>query len=84
MAQTYSGDDWLISNIMNNPISWILFILFIIILNTISWYYRYTIIGNTINHTGNANDLIYLTLFRVFEFVCIISFGYYIFKYGNK
>ena len=76
------------SSIMKNPIAWSIFIIFLIILNTLGWYYRYALFGDAFNKRsssifGSIGDLGGIILFRVFEYICIFGFIFYIYKYGK-
>jgi len=96
MAQSNSGDakiytdlfGLLVNSIMKNPISWSIFILFLIIMNTLVWYYRYALFSDVFNKhsssiVGSMGDIVGIILFRVFEYVCIFAFFFYIYKYGK-
>ena len=78
---------WL-GSVQKNPIAWFLFVFFLITLNTIGWYYRYSLFGDAINHknstiSGAAGDLFGIVAFRIFEYLCVFGFFVWIVNYGK-
>jgi hypothetical protein len=78
---------WLAS-VQKNPIAWFLLVGFLITLNTIGWYYRYSLFGDALNHksatiSGAAGDLVGIIIFRLFEYICIFGFIIWLYKYGK-
>jgi len=72
-----------------NPFSWFFFIAILILLNTIGWYYRFSLFGDAVNHKsstifGALGDIGGIVAFRIFEYVLIFAFFMYLWRYGNK
>ena len=77
-------------SLKNNPFSWFIFVAFLIILNTVGWYYRFSLLGDAFNKNTThstifsfVGDLSGIILFRLFEYVCIFGFFLYLFRYGK-
>jgi hypothetical protein len=91
MSVTNSYDDGftlLVKSIVNNPFLWFFFLCFLVVLNSIGWYYRYSLLGDAFNKNfstigGTLGDLAGIIFFRIFEYVCIFAFFIWIYKYGK-
>lgn len=77
-----------INSIIKNPFAWFIFISFLVLLNTIGWYYHYNLFGNAINNNTfytntSIKDLGFVVIFRIFEYICIFAFCFWMYKYGK-
>jgi hypothetical protein len=80
--------DILFKSVMKNPIAWFIFVSFFIVINTVGWYYRFSLFGDAFNKTGGGimsamGDLGGIIMFRIFEYICIFGFAVYLFKYAK-